>query len=305
MIKAFGRCLLALFGVAILAVPAAAWNAEPRSGILVLAHGVHAHRGRTQESSANVWNKNVEELARSLDQRRPTEVAFGMADPQSIQAAVDRLQRRGVNVIAVVPLFVSSHSPIIGNFRYILGLQAQLAKTSELRHLDRIASTASLRFAGAMDAHPLISAILLERALVNTADAATTDVILVAHGPSDDAENRLWLRDMEVHAHYLRTRGGFRRVTALTHRTDAMAPVKAEARTVLRRRVAEAAQTRIAVVVPLLLSAGGIEAEIEADLSGLAYCLAPPLMPHPNIERWIEITAGKMLGDRAKGQRQR
>ncbi len=63
-------------------------------------------------------------------------------------------------------------------------------------------------------------------------------------------------------ARYLRTRGGFRRVTALTHRTDSLAPVKAEARTVLRRRIAEAAQTGIAVVIALLLSAGGIEAKI-------------------------------------------
>lgn len=295
MIKTLARYLAGTAAAMLLALAPGAWAAENRGGILLLAHGAHAHHGHGSAAPASVWNANVEQLARRLDARRPTEVAFGMADPQSIQAAVDRLERRGIREIAVVPLFVSSHSPIIGNFRYILGLQAGLAKTTRLRHLDRVTSSARFRFAGAMDAHPLVSEILLERALAVTTTPSATSVVLIAHGPNDDEENRRWLRDMETHSQFLRARGGFRSVTVLTHRNDAPAPVKAAARAAFRQQVAEAAQHGAVVVVPLLLSAGGIEAEVEADLAGLAYRFAQPLMPHPNVGRWVDVRAEALL----------
>lgn len=152
----------------------------------------------------------MEDVARTLDLRCPTEVAFGMADPQSIHAAVQRLEARGAQDIAVVPLFVSSHSPIIGNSRYILRLQAELSKTSRLRHLGRVSSTAHFHFASAMDGHMLISEILLERGRALAQVPAQATVVLIAHGPNDEEENRPWLKDMETHARFLRQRGGFR-----------------------------------------------------------------------------------------------
>ncbi|MGQ9370205.1 sirohydrochlorin chelatase [Azospirillum sp. ST 5-10] len=234
-----------------------------------------------------MWNDNVERLAERLDTAHPTEVAFGMADPQAIQAAVDRLTERGVSDIVAIPLFVSSYSPIIGNFRYILGLQDHLAPTTALKHLDRVHSDARFRFSGAMDAHPLISEILLDRARAATDDPAASHVVLIAHGPNTEEENRLWLRDMAAHAERLRTAGGFRAVSVLTHRNDAPAAVKEAARAAFRGEVAEASKTGPVVVVPLLLSAGGIEAEVRDDLAGLDFRFADPLMPHANLERWV------------------
>lgn len=295
MLDNLARFAGALTCATLLSLSPSVWAAEGRAGLLLLAHGSHAHSGHSRHASASIWNANVEDLARRLDGRRPTEVAFGMADPESIQAAVDRLQRRGVEEIAVIPLFVSSHSPIIGNFRYILGLQPELARTTRLRHLNRIHSTAGLRFAGGMDAHPLISEIVLERARAVTEDPSRTDVVLIAHGPNDDDENRRWLRDMEVHARFLREHGAFRRVIVLTHRNDAPPAVKAAARRQFRQHVADAGHEGAVAVVPLLLSAGGIEAEVEADLGGLAYRFAEPLMPHPNVERWVEVKADELL----------
>lgn len=295
MTSRFARCLAVLTAALVLAPAPSARAADGGDGLLLLAHGAHADSGHGHHSPASPWNANVEQMARGLDQQRPTEVAFGMADPQSIQAAVNRLEARGVREIAVVPLFVSSHSPIIGNFRYILGLQAELAKTTRLRHLDRVTSSARFRFGPAMDAHPLISEVLLERAQALARDPGRTTVILIAHGPNDEDENHLWLQDMEVHAAFLQEKGGFRAVSFLTHRNDAPEPVRAEARASLRRQVADAAAAGDVVVVPLLLSAGGIEAEVESDLEGLAYRFAQPLMPHPNIQRWVEAEADTLL----------
>lgn len=291
--------LLATLGLPALAL-------EGGRGVLLLAHGAHApgaahgHAGHAPalDGGANVWNENVEAVARAIDKRWPAEVAFGMADPQSIQAAVQRLEARGVRDIAVVPLFVSSHSPIIGNSRYILRLQPALARTTRLRHLDQVASSARFRFAAAMDAHPLVSEIVLDRARALATRPEHATVVLIAHGPNDEEENRLWLRDMEAHARFLRERGGFRRALVLTHRNDAPAPVKAAARAAFRREVADAGRQGEVVVVPLLLSAGGVEAQVEDDLRGLAYRFAPPLMPHPNVARWVEAQVEGLFAQR-------
>jgi sirohydrochlorin ferrochelatase len=308
---------LLLIGLWIAPGEAPAGDVE-RSGILLLAHGAHApapvqriggdtghQHGHAISAARNVWNDNVERLARRLDEKHPTEVAFGMADPASIQAAIDRLERRGVTEIAAIPLFVSSHSPIIGNFRYILGLQEHLAKTTSLRHLDRVTSGARFVFGGGMDAHPLISEILLDRAQESSSggEPAKASLILVAHGPNTEEENRLWLQDMEAHATYLRERGGFRSVSVLTHRNDAPPEIKAAAKAAFRRTVEEATRDGYeVVVVPLLLSSGGVEKEVEADLAGLLYRFGKPLMPHPNIERWVEARFEELLDGGTSGR---
>jgi hypothetical protein len=173
---------LLLSGAALSIVPAPAWAAG-KTGILILAHGVHAMGGpghgapggdhgdhaahadhADHKPPANPWHANVEDIVRQLDKAQPTDVAFGMADPATIQAAVTRLEARGVTAIAAIPLFVSSHSPIIGNSRYILGVQSTLARNTQLKSLPRVNSKAAFTVSGAMDAHPLISEILADRA---------------------------------------------------------------------------------------------------------------------------------------------
>ena len=84
------------------------------TGILLLSHGGSAE-----------WNGRVLELARTVDQTRPVEVAFGMATRANIQAAVDRLAARGVTEIVAVPLFVSSWSSVVTSTEYLLGLRAE------------------------------------------------------------------------------------------------------------------------------------------------------------------------------------
>ena len=289
------RIAAGIFLMAILCVGQVAYADD--LGVLLLAHGASnmgmAHNMEEPEHAGHarppIWEENVENLARELNGRRPTELAFGMADAQSMQAGIDRLEARGVRRILVVPLFISSHSPIIGNFRYILGLDEKPAATSAIRHLERVHAKAALSFAEAIDGNPIISEILLEHATEMSQDPAKTDVVVIAHGPNDEEENRAWLQDMESHAAYMRTRGGFHNIRTLTLRDDADADVKRTARSEFRRAVeaanGDAGET---VVVPLLLSEGGIEDEIRTDLKGLSFKFGKPLMPHPNMVRWVE-----------------
>lgn len=274
--------------------------ATETSGILLLAHGTHvmggnghdAHGGHTAHlptpPKTNPWHDNIADIARALNTAKiPTEVAFGMAETPAMQDAVNRLQKRGVARIAAIPLFISSHSPIIGNFRYILGLQDKPAHRTALTNIPRVTSTAKFVMCGALDADPLVSEILFDRAKAISKDPAKTNVVVIAHGPNDEEDNKLWLRDMEKHAAYLKQKG-FRTAEALTHRNDAPKEVKAAAKAAFRQRVDVAGRDGETVVVPLLMSAGGIEKEVESDLEGLKFTFGKPLAPHPNLQRWVE-----------------
>ncbi len=269
-------------------------SARAETGLLILAHGNHVmmgpeHQGHDMaDMPPGAWNKNVLDLARTLSPQ-PTEVAFGMAEPPPIQAAVDKLEAKGVTEIVAVPLFISSHSPIIGNFRYIFGLQDKLPATTSLKTLARVTHKVPIRMGGAMDADPIISGILLQRAKEASASAPEkTTIVLVAHGPNDDAENKLWLKDMQVHAAYLRTKGHFRAVQFDTRRDDAADDVRAKALKQIRGFVADGAKAGTVVVVPVLISEGGIDEGLKKDLQGLDYVFAKALLPHPEVALWVQ-----------------
>ena len=187
----------------LLVIQTASVSWADQTGTLLLAHGQHAmgpaghdhHHAPPNPTSSPMgpWNQNVEKLAATLNQSTPTEVAFGMAEPDSIQEAVDRLTARGVTDIIAVPLFISSHSPIIENFQYILGVRPTLAAKTSLKSLERVKTSAKIRFGKALDDTPRVSEILLDRAKGLTKAPAATTVILIAHGPNDEEDNKLWL----------------------------------------------------------------------------------------------------------------
>lgn len=94
----------------------AAWAQVSKVGVLVLAHG-----------AGQQWNQQVLDATQTVAVKYPTEVAFGMALPRTMQEAIDKLEAKGVNKIVVVPLFISSHSFIIRQSEYLLGVRDQLA----------------------------------------------------------------------------------------------------------------------------------------------------------------------------------
>ncbi|WP_041354763.1 sirohydrochlorin chelatase [Nitrosococcus halophilus] len=151
-------------------------------------------------------------------------------------------------------------------------------------------------FGKAMDDHPLVSEILLERALAMGTSPEKTTVILIAHGPNTEEENRRWLEDLATHAHYLHRQGRFHEVRYLTHRTDAPEAIRARAREAFRTAAQEASYHGKAVVIPVLLSAGGIEGAIRNDLKGLTFHFGQPPLPHPNVQRWVEAQYYQLTG---------
>ena len=291
------RNLLPLLLLFVLLAPGAA----EAQGILLLAHG-----GRDE------WNREVRALAERVESSRPVEVAFGMANKRAIQDAVDRLVDRKVPEIVAVPLFVSSHSSVLRATEYLLGLRDEappqmeaFGRMSARRDAGRngtdpgfdwttpIEATVPIAVTPALDDHALVAEILVSRAMGISRTPEDEAVVLVAHGPASDEDNALWLDNMRMLAERMRRQTRFSRIEQLTVRDDAADPVKAEATAELRAVVENAVQEgKSVLIVPLLLSFGGIEVGIRERLDGLPYRMPPQaLLPDPRLSQWVLLQA--------------
>jgi sirohydrochlorin ferrochelatase len=293
--------------VAALGVSVSAQQAAPKTGILLLAHG-----GQPQ------WNQRVEDVVKRVDATMPAEVAFGMATRANLQSAIDKLTARGVTEIVAVPLFVSSHSSVITSTEYLLGLRAEapkdLAIFAKMKHASHgapagvdhsahdapavdpaspVSTTLKIRMTPALNRHPLIGAIVADRAKSISKAPDQEAVILVAHGPVPDDDNRRWLEDMAVLAQHTKDSAPYASVDYMTVRDDAGPAMREAATKELRDKVqAQLAQGRRVLIVPHLMSFGGIEQGVRKRLEGLEYTMTDQaLMPDDRIVQWVVTSA--------------
>jgi sirohydrochlorin ferrochelatase len=303
------RIMLAVLALGLLMTRPAFANG---SGILLLAHGGSAE-----------WNAHVTALAAQVDRTKPTEVAFGMATRANIQAAVDRLTRRGVSEIVAVPLFVSSWSSVITSTEYLLGRRAdaprELAIFAKMKHstpagtsgsgaasaghdshaahegataadpTSPVTSPVPIRMTRALNDHPIVAAILTARARSISRQPSEEAVVIVAHGPTGDEENRRWLTDMASLAERMTDAAKFASIDYLTVRDDAPKPVRDQATAELRATVTKRLEEgRRVLIIPLLVSFGGIERGLRQRLEGLSYTMADAgLVPDERLANWV------------------
>lgn len=292
--------------VAVVLVTGAALQAQPveKSGVLLLAHG-----------GAKEWNERVASLAGTIAVAQPIEVALGMATKATIQAGIDKLVAQGVTSIVAVPLFVSSHSSVITSTQYLLGLRETMPEDlkifAKMSHgpagehaehqaaaggddnLKPVTSPVPIRMTEALNHHPLVGAILLDRAKSISTEPTAEGVVIVAHGPVPEEENKRWLADMKVLADQMRSSSSYGSIDYLTVRDDAPEPMRKQAANALRTIVQQRLEEKKRVlIVPLLMSFGGIERGVKERLEGLDYVMAPQgLMPDDRLAAWVRAMA--------------
>lgn len=263
-------------------------------GVLVMAHGGDLP-----------WNTAIEQVIAPLRELYPTEIALGMADTSTIRAAVQRLEAKGIREIAVVRMFISGES-FVPETEYILGLRsdppagaAQAAHGSDgheghgghaMAPPEPIRSNAKFFISrqGVAES-PLLDHILAERVKALSEDPARESVLILAHGPGDDAENGRWLANMEQRVRRVRASGHFREV-----RTECLREDWPDKREQAERRIREFVEQggrdgRRVIVVPFRIAGFGPYAEV---LEGLNYVADQQgFCPHPNMTRWLAQTA--------------
>jgi len=305
-----GMMLSLLLAAAGLSAPwTMAKESDDSFGVVVMAHG-----------GPQSWNEGVSDMLAPLASEYKLELAFGMADAYSLQEAIDRLEARGVDDIGVVRLFISGES-WLERTRQILGLQDG-APPRAARHQQhgtgvhgmhaepspesaqngaedhgnhggmrmefwQVDSDAqfTLSIEGLSEA-PEMDQVLLQRARHLSVDPVGEQILVLAHGPGDDAENERWLANISERAELLKRDGGFSEVKVATLREDW--PEKREAaQQAVRDYVRQGNEAgRRVLVIPYRVHGFGPYAEA---LEGLDYVADETgLVPHPAVAQWIE-----------------
>ena len=255
----------------------------PRVGVLVMAHG------GTPE-----WNESVMDAVQPSVERVPTAVAFGMANPYTLQPALDELASQGVDRVAVVRMFLSGES-FFDQTEYFLGLSDQrpeqfvlmgpAAADPEARSPLVHSMDVATHEPGILDSR-YISSIMVDRAEALSAEPAREAILMIAHGMGDDTENDRVLASMQRAAVALEARG-YADVEITTLRED-WEEKRVDAEAQIRGYVKAQASGRSVLVLPMRLSGFGPYAEV---LDGLEYAAGDGLLPHADIGRWVLETA--------------
>lgn len=266
-------------------------------GVLVMAHG-----------GSPEWNQGVLDTVAPLADEHTLEVAFGMADAVSMQEAVARLEERGADRIAVVRLFISGES-WYERTEQILGMkEGAPAREEAAGHAEHTAAdehaghampamghsmefwqidtdaTFALSKPGLAEAQEM-GDVLLARATALSNNPSQEDVLILAHGPGDDAENERWLAYIDARAEVVRAARQFRSVKVATLRED-WEEKRVAAEQEVRAFVANSSATGgRAIVIPYRVHGFGPYADV---LEGLDYVADEMgLIPHEGVTRWI------------------
>ena len=269
-------------------------SVDPNFGVLLMAHG-----------GSDEWNAAVEQAAAKLRATTPVEIAFGMADAGSLEAAVRRLEAAGVEHVGVVRLFISGES-WYQRTEQILGMEqgapskaesiASAGSRPQMRmpmgfwqietELNFHLSEGGLANAAEMDV------VIRDRVAALSTEPANEVVVVLAHGPGDDEENRRWLETISARTQLARSELGLKDIKVFTLRED-WEDKRVTAEAEIRNYINAANQGGDEViVVPYRVQGFGPYAEV---LAGVTYrANGEGLLPHSNVGDWIANQAASL-----------
>ena len=260
--------------------------AEPTGdtlGVLVMAHGGGAD-----------WNKQVDASIAGLRDRLPVSLAFGMANPQTLQASLDSLRDHGASTVAVVRLFISGDA-FLHQTEFLFGLRSDPPEQAIMgHHLMDGANLKPLKTNSRilLDRQGMVGSseaarILLARANESASSPEKTGVMIIAHGMDSEDDNNRLLDAMQDAAEVLRS-ADYGEVHVAALREDWAEP-RAEAEQQIRATVAEMGERWDHVaVIPYRISGFGPYGDV---LSGLDYAPTDGLLPHHLVTEWITSRA--------------
>jgi hypothetical protein len=251
-------------------------------GTLILAHGSMKGCGYTNPTQ---WEQGVHEIVNRVrpQVKHEIQVAFGMWNTMCFQKGVQKLQDRmtakgqTLTELEVLPLFLSSHSVVIEMQKYIF--KKRRSKPINVPMAKHIKFSGVIKYQSALDYNPHLAMIMANRlhTLIHDAKAVgytkkQMEVVFLMHGPVGDADNTKWMAMAEQYKKDLNYLFPLHSFHIVSLRDDAPTQTRDEQTRILREITSNAtANGRVALVLPYLLSKGGIQQGILDRLQGLDY----------------------------------
>ena len=261
---------------------------QDKVGVLIMAHGAD-----------DEWNQSVVQAVDPISENLPVAIAFGMANPMTLQAGLDSLDSEGVTHVAVVRMFLSGQS-FLDQTNYFLGLSddppemfvmmGPMAQNPEMRkqlHHNQVVAT---HLEGIIDSD-MPAVVMSERASDLSSSASDEAVLIIAHGAGDEEENNTILDAMDRVVQRLEM-AGYADVHATTLRED-WEEERIAAEKNIRSYVSQMTQEgRSVIVLPMRLSGFGPYAEV---LDGLEFSPGIGLLPHSELSNWVRSMTQKVI----------
>ena len=261
---------------------------QDKVGVLIMAHGAD-----------DEWNQSVVQAVDPISENLPVAIAFGMANPMTLQAGLDSLDSEGVTHVAVVRMFLSGQS-FLDQTNYFLGLSddppemfvmmGPMAQNPEMRkqlHHNQVVAT---HLEGIIDSD-MPAVVMSERASDLSSSASDEAVLIIAHGAGDEEENNTILDAMDRVVQRLEM-AGYADVHATTLRED-WEEERIAAEKNIRSYVSQMTQEgRSVIVLPMRLSGFGPYAEV---LDGLDFSPGIGLLPHSELSNWVRSMTQKVI----------
>jgi len=263
-------------------------DAESPIGVIVHAHGADFH-----------WNERMRAASAPLAADYLVEYAFSMADPATLERALDRLVQRGAQAVVLVRVYGMSESFRPGIERLVGADYERGDDPGQGGHghhgapAPRIVSPVPVVTTGGLDDSPLFARALLDRALELSDNPAEEAVLVIAHGKRRDADDALWMERLRSIRRQMLAAGGdaFAAIELGTWREDW--PDKREASLERIRKLFDAAEQRghRVLLVPARTNAQGPARRLLPDRE---FALGEGFAGHPLFDDWLhrEVQVG-------------
>ena len=248
-------------------------------GVLILSHGVGENSDRL-----------IRDAYVPMATKMPLAIGFGMSMMSSshLQSAVDDLRVRGVRRIVLVDEGTTTrYNSLTRHWQYIFGLYPD----SSYMDVPKIrAPGVEFVWAGHFNDHPLITEMLYDSARSISTNPANEVLIIVGHGPEDQADNGPDLKILQAHVDRLKAKKQFADVRMINLQDDAIVPVRESNVRRLRGWIQQANKSgRKVLVVSIAAASFGVQQHIKTDLRGLQYTFAEKgLVENPKFMQWVD-----------------
>jgi hypothetical protein len=275
--------LCTLFAIWSFLVTSCADTAEKAAmGVVVITHGAPIPQ----------WNETVMRMISTVKSPYPVEPAFlGFDEERTLAKAARRLEDKGVNEILIVHLSPSSYSSHHEEVRYLAGLRKDLGVYTEDAERP-LQSRSRFAVSPCMDEHPLAVEIVKDYARELSQNPAQESLLLVGHGPVEELENIMWVRQLEKIGREIQKTISFKEVACMTLRSDAADLVRDQAHEDARKTALRlSAQGRVIVVI-CGVGIKMLQFELQQLLKGVPSVVINQkgFINHPNVVKWIEAT---------------
>jgi len=245
-------------------------------GVLIMAHGYGPG------GDLDLFNS-----VQSVGELYQTTLSMGMSMMTSshVICSVNEMIDKDVEKIFVVPVSSTAHNTLVRQWNYIFNLEEQFAYSE----VDRIANERIVMLEPIND-DIYAKKIILEYTNEISSDPANEVLIIIAHGPIDQADNEIELRLMNNIGDYIKKHSSIQTVKSFTLQDDAPKAIRDQNLNRIKAfMTASKEDGKRILMVSNLMSGKGIQKKIEEDFEGIDYTFnSKGLLTHPYYIDWIK-----------------